>query len=246
MKKKLLLTLGLLIIVSTFSTAISKTNVSSELAEAIKMYKAGNYSQCYVKLDSAIAKDPGNALCYYYKAISSAQIGKKAEAISNYEKVLSLAPEGNNLYRYARKGKTCLETPEKCNETTQESAEDRFIKSRSAIFSDQVKGEYERLKIDEMRRTINRSDDIEPARFRDYKDFSSMNVNDGNPSNDEIVAAIKVLQKAGLYNTNINTAYSDLSLLTGNNYGGFNMNEIGNLNPQLIQTMLTNNMSLGF
>lgn len=249
MKKKLLLTLSLLILISAFSTAYSKTNISSELSESIKLYKAKNYSECYVKLDSVIKKEPGNALAYYYKAITATQLGKKDEAISNYEKVLELSPNANNLSRYAAKGKKCIETPDKCSESSYESADDKFIRTlKGPKFSDEVRSEYERLKIDEMRRTINRDEDIAPARFKEYKDFSSMNIDNGTPSNDEIVAAIRTLQKAGMYN-DMTSAYSDLSLISGRNYNNaalLNSAGISSMSPQLIQTMLTNNMSLGF
>lgn len=248
MKKKILLTLSLLILVSAFSTAYSKTTVSSDLADSIKLYKAGNYSECYIKLDDVIKKDPSNALAYYYKAITSVQLGKKDEAISNYEKVLELTPNENNLKKYATKGKTCIENPSKCHAETYESPVDKFIRStKGPKFSDEVRSEYERLKIDEMRRTINRTDDIAPAKFKEYKDFSSMNIDNGTPSNDEIVAAIRTLQRAGIYN-DMGTGFSELSLLSGRNYNNslLNLSDTSSINPQIIQTLLTNNMSLGF
>ena len=78
----------------------------------------------------------------------------------------------------------------------------------------------------------------------EYQDFSTMN-NTATPSNDEIVAALRTLQKAGLSNyANMNN--SGLSVLTGNQENNV-LNMLGNssISPQLIQTMLTNNMSLG-
>ena len=97
-------------------------------------------------------------------------------------------------------------------------------------------------------REINNSDEVNPQKFKEYKDFSTMNTPDKMPTNDEIVAAIRVLQKAGLYN-NYNNTYSDMSLLTGTNRNNalmMNMMGNGELSPQVIQAMLTNNMSLGF
>ena len=97
-------------------------------------------------------------------------------------------------------------------------------------------------------REMNRSNDIDPNKFKEYKDFSSMN-ND-TPSNDEIVAALKTLQNAGLGNMfNNNNNYSDLSLLMGGQsgqYNMFNMMNSSSLNPQVIQAMLTSNMASGF
>ena len=65
--------------------------MSTELAEAIKTYKAQNYSECYVMLENILKEDRGNVLAHYYMAITSAQIGKKEEAIANYDKVLILS-----------------------------------------------------------------------------------------------------------------------------------------------------------
>ena len=184
------------------------------MTEAIKLYKKGNYTECYTKLESSIAKDPSNPLAYYYKGMTAAQIGKKAEAIENYEKALTLAPQRSNLVKYAEKGKRCLETPENCNEPKYEDAMDEFIRSRQAgKFSDEAREMFEKLKIEQMMRDMNRQDDIDPQKFREYRDFSSMNTPSDVPTNDEIANAVKTLQKAGLINFGANT-YSDLSVLT--------------------------------
>lgn len=85
--------------------------------------------------------------------------------------------------------------------------------------------------------------------FKDYKDFSSQ-----APTNDEIVAALRVLQRAGLSDLVRGNNVTDLSLLTGNQ-GYNNENAVLNmltgngsssLNPQVIQSLLTNQMSIGF
>ena len=59
-------------------------------------------------------------------------------------------------------------------------------------------------------------------------------MNNASPTNDEIVAAIRTLQKAGLYDS------------FGSSNQMFNMLGGAAMNPQVIQTMLTNNMTLGF
>ena len=210
------------------------------------MYKSGNYSECYVKLTDYVKKDPSNALAYYYLAMSSAQIGKKTEAIANYDKVLALTSPDGNLGRYATKGKTCLEAPDKCQDSTYSSPLEEFIRSKNATVTDQVRSDYERLKIENMMREINRNDNIPPQEFKEYKDFSS-----SVPTNDEIVAALRTLQRAGLGGLFSNNYQNDLSLLTGyqnpqQNNQFFNMMGNPSMNPQLIQALLTNNMSLGF
>lgn len=244
MKKKILLLLSILILSSTFSIANSRTASNPDLVEAIKLYKAGNYSECYTQLDNVIKNDPANALAYYYKAISAAQLGRSEEAISNYEKTLSLTPGNNNLSRYAKKGKRCLETPDKCEDSLFESLDDEFIQSGfKNKFSKEAKSEYERLKIEQLMRDINRDDSIEPQRFKEYKDFSNV------PTNDEIVAALRTLQNAGFTNLFNHNSYSDLSVLTGGTQQNAMLNLMGgssSMNPQLIQALLTNNMAQGF
>ena len=246
MKKYILTLLAALILVSGSNLAFAaRTNSGSPLASAIKMYKAGNYSQCYLTLSNIVKKDPSNALAYYYLAMTSAQIGKKDEAISNYDKVILLSPN-SQLGRYATKGRTCIETPERCHEQSEDSALDAFIQGRYGTgFSEEARSEYEKQKIENMMREMNRKDDITPQKFKDYKDFSSE-----VPTNDEIVAALRVLQKAGFNNVLGNNA--DMSLLTGNtnvneNSAMLNMlmgNGNSSLSPQVIQSLLTN--QLGF
>lgn len=247
MKKKLLVALSLMIVFAVSGSAIAGTKVNSDLAAAIKFYKQGNYTQCYDKLEASLKKDPSNALAYYYKGMTAAQIGKKEEAIESYQKTLELSSKNSNLIKYAEKGKRCLETPDACHEVTQEDAMDNFIRNRQAGgFSDEARGMFEKLKIEQMMRDMNRQDDINPQKFREYKDFSSMNTPSDIPTNEEIVAAVKTLQKAGMMNFGSNI-YSDLSLMTGETDNSMmNLMNSGKMDPQVIQAMLTNNMSLGF
>lgn len=244
MKKKLLLLLSILILSSTINSAYSKQAVNSELSSAIRLYKSGNYTQCYTVLNNYIKKDSSNAIAYYYLGMTATHMGKKDDAIANYDKAISLITPGNSIYAYAIKGKRCLESPDKCQEPAFETSLDEFIQStKRQRVSDEVQGDYEKLQIDNLKREINRNEDIDPTKFRNFKDFSSMN--NETPSNDEIVAAIRTLQKAGLGNIYGST---DLSLFTGNNQQAqmFNMLGGSGMSPQMIQALLTNNMSLGF
>ena len=111
MKKILLMLLSIAIYASTTSYTIAKSSATPVTA-GIRLYKAGNYVQAYNTFHDIVAKDPSNAVAYYYLAMSAAQVGKKNEAISNYERVLTLSP-GGKLGYYAKKGKTCIENPNK-------------------------------------------------------------------------------------------------------------------------------------
>lgn len=245
MKKTALLVLSAMIIIATTSVAHSKT--TTELAEYIKMYKSQNYTECYDKLSVYTMKEQSDALAYYYLAMAATQLGKQDEAIDNYSKAISLAPANSNLAAYARKGKRCLEAPEACEEAVYDTPLEEFIKkSKNIKISDEVNSQIEKLKIEEMMRKMNRFEDIDRETFKQYHDFSTMDTK--TPSNDEIVAALRTLQKAGLSNF-ANSNYSDLSFLSdGNGKQDSILDMMGSskLSPQIIQTMLTNNMSLGF
>ena len=250
MKKQILTILAVIMCSMSLVCAEAKTQATPTVNSAIKMYKAKDYSQCYNTLKQVVEKDPSNALAYYYLAMASAQIGNQTEAIENYTKVINLSQKGTQLEKYATKGKVCLENPEQCNaEIDNMSDLDKFIHADYGTgFSPKVRSDYEKHKIENLMREMNRGKDVEPTKFKDYKDFSS-----AEPTNDEIVAAIRVLQRAGLGNI-VNNNSSDLSLLTGgysnNNASVLNMltgnGDASNLSPQVIQSLLTNQMSIGF
>lgn len=248
MKKKLLGLLSFIILISCANAVYAKAVTDPELAAAIKLYKAQDYASCYTKLQSVIEKDSPSALAYYYMAIAATQLGRKAEAIENYEKAISLSPENNNISRFSQKGKRCLEEPDKCEEPIFSNLDDEFILNQKHLkSSDAVKMDFERLKLENIRREINRNDNIDPQRFKEYRDFSSMNI-DGTPSNDEVVAALRVLQQAGLTNVIGLNNYSDVSMLSGANAQNslYGMLGNGSLNPQIIQAMMSTNMMQGF
>lgn len=249
MKKSILILLAMLVISSTVGQVSAKSNTNNDVIKAVKLYRSANYTECYTKLSKIVEKDPTNALAYYYLAMSAAQVGKKEEAIANYDKVIALASLNSNIGRYANKGKVCIETPIACEVMSlKDKNNDSFIfGTNGANLSDEVKKQLENLKIENLKREINRKDSVEPARFKEYKDFSSMNSIEGVPSNDEIVAALRTLQRAG-FNNVINNGYADVSMLSGMGQQNplFNMLGNNNMNSQMIQAMLTNSLSQGF
>ena len=87
--KKQILQLGLAVIIATATVSSVFAVTDSELRTAIKLYKAGNYSQCIQMLDPLLKRDPSNAAAHYYLAISYAQAGRVNDAINHYEKVIS-------------------------------------------------------------------------------------------------------------------------------------------------------------
>lgn len=260
MKKPILILLSVIVLGTMASVVNAKPATTNPVtAAAIKLYKAGNYTQAYVSFSEIVKKDPSNALAYYYLGMSSVQLGKRDEAIDNYTKAADLSPNGI-LGSYAKKGIRCAEDPISChedsndNQKSEETAEDRFIKSKfGSGLSEQARGVHERQRIENIKREINRNNELPPQRFKEYKDFSSQ-----APSNDEIVSALKTLQAAGLTNVIGGQDYSELSYMLGNqnntnnNYEMLNLLMGGNraananLNPQLIQSLLTTQMTAGF
>lgn len=240
MKKRVLTILSLLILASAFSTAQAKST-NSTISKAIKDYKQGNYSECYVELVRYSEIDSANAVAYYYLGMAATQLGRREEAISYYEKAISLSPKSNKLNHYATKGKKCLESPESCNNSSNAFEDIYMLNKDNSLFVKDAKAEHEKIQIEHIRREMNRNDAISPDKFKEYKDFSSQ-----APTNDEIVAALRTLQNAGL--SNMMTHNNDLSFLTNSQQQNSIYNLMGNsnMNPQLIQTLLTNSMTQGF
>ena len=254
MKKTMLRILSVLILMASVNVAYAKVKATSpETAQAIKYYKAGNYTQSYITCTEIIKKDPANALAQYYLAMSNVQLGNKEEAINAYNNVISLS-EKSILSSYAKKGKRCIETPSMCHEPEkpliEETPEDKFIKGiYGSGFSQKARGIHEREKIENLKREINRNEELSPDKFRGYKDFSSY-----APTNDEIVAALRTLQRAGLSDAAFGNNSDIYGILgadnSGRNYEMLNMlyNKGGatELSPQVIQALLSTQMTASF
>lgn len=257
MKKPILVLFSVLILGAGVAYARPATT-SPATASAIKLYKAGDYTQAYVRFSELVKKDPSNALAYYYLGMSSVQLGKVDEAIVNYNKAANLSPNGI-LGRYAKKGVKCAEDPLTCHDDdniqkNDDTPEDIFIKgSFGSGLSEKARGVYEQQKLESIKRKMNRQEDIAPQKFRDYKDFSSQ-----APSNEEIADAIKTLNAAGLTNVLGSQNYSDAAYMLGeqnntnsidmiNALFGNNRGSVGSdLNPQIIQALLTTQMTASF
>ncbi len=206
MRKHIFL-LGLAVLLAGVSVLDVQAKQKSDLNTAISMYKAGNYTGCIQTMEQVLKQDPSNAVAHYYLAISNAQAGRTEEAISHYDTVIRLNTQ-ETLVRYATRGKLCLEDAEKC--AANATLDDFIHGNRGFDLTNAVKNSIETQKIESIRRDINDNKDIEPARFNQYKRFSSSA--ETAPSNDEIVAALRVLQRAG-FNTPATVPYTDLSTI---------------------------------
>lgn len=227
MKKKLLasaLILSAMFCIDSQAFSAVKTKKTSPVAVAIKKYKAGNYTGCLQDMQSVAAKDPSNAVAYYYIAMSYTQAGRQDKAIEAYSKVLALKPNPT-LYEYAVTGKMCLETPDKCKYGDGSGELEKMIKyNYGKGLSDEVKKTLEQKRLDVIKQEINKDKEIDSYDFRKFKDYSNQhskaeqpdklamaveendislfqkNEQPKQPTNDEIIAALKVLNQAGLTN----------------------------------------------
>lgn len=281
MKKFYLLSISLLLIFgqALSCNASSRNYTTGPVSVAIKKYKIGNYTGCLQDTQIIVKNDPSNVVAYYYMAMSYSQAGKKDKAIESYQKVLSLNPNAT-LARYATMGKRCLETPDKCKETDQSSEIDKLIATPTGDgLSAKVRADLEQKRLESVREEINNGKDINDYQLRQFKDYTNQHsqadtsdkVADKQPTNDEIVAALKVLNRAGLnpYGQGVNpvaqvanTQNSEMAqmsmMLGGNQQNNGNNNALNMIpymlaqknnggtgsaySPQLMQAMIMNSM----
>ena len=209
MKKKLLYLIAIMVVFAQASgVSFAKSTVSNPVKVAIKKYKIGNYTGCMQDCQTIVKSDPSSAVAYYYMAMSYVQAGKQSEAIDAYSKVLSLNPK-SKLLEYATTGKRCLETPDKCVLETPDTTSDvdKFIASPATdSLSGKVKADLNAKRLEQVRNQINKDQDMDSYKLRKFQDYTNKSSNPDvtdkaaqkTPSNDEIVAALKVLNAAGL------------------------------------------------
>lgn len=287
MRKKLLvsvLILSTLFYVDLCAFSATKYKKVSPMSLAIKKYKAGNYTGCLQDTQDIVKKDPSNPVAYYYMAMSYAQAGKQDKAIEAYSKVLTLKPNAT-LYEYASTGKLCLETPDKCTIGNNAAEIDKMIKyDYGKGLSNEVRATLEQKRLDMVKQQINTDKELDTYDFRKFKDYTNQKTEaepvdkvvekSKQPTNDEIVAAIKVLNQAGL--TNFSNPFSQvnnpmtasqspeltqLNMLMGNGNNQNNSAAMMNMlpfmlaqknngenhyTPQLMQAMIMNSMMPDF
>lgn len=234
------------------------------MAVAIKKYKYGNYTGCLQDCQKIVSKTPSNALAYYYMAMSYVQAGRKDEAINAYSKVLALKANAKVL-EYAATGKRCLETPDQCRldantvTATDTPEMDKLIASpvRGAL-SDSVKTDFTQKRLNGLKNQINNGKELDEYYFRKFKDYSNQRTEaQGNeklaqsqPTKEEIAAAMKVLNDAGInpYNQDTlvqsqpqNAELAQLNALMGNGTQS-KSNDMVNMIPMMMAQSKDNNV----
>lgn len=256
MKKKLVWVIAILTILSQISQCSFAQQLSPAIKIAMKKYQKGNYTGCLQDCQDIVQKNPSNAIAYYYMAMSYVQAGKKDEAINAYAKVLSLKPS-TQLAGYAMTGKRCIETPAQCKPAqstvvvTDTSDLDRFIASPSSNnLSNSVKKDYEQKHLDSIKNEINNGKDINDYEFNKVNQadtpikiaYNDQTVQENQssqkkPSNDEIVAALKTLNEAGVNpyaQAQTPDMSSQINMLMGGNNQSNNSNAILNMLPFML------------
>lgn len=160
---------------------------AGDISVGIEAYQNGKYEDCITAMKSIIKSDPTDALAYYYLAIAYAKTGKEVLAVENYNKVINLSSD-KTLTSLAKQGKSQIGV-KKVNviEKQLHEIEDEY----NPILNDVASGVNDKskdIKDNPSKKNVTRNN--EPAKF----EFDP----NREPTNDEIVNAIKILQKAGL------------------------------------------------
>lgn len=161
-----------LLVFSLFARVYANDDISS----VIELYKNGKYQECINSADIVTKNDPTSVLGYYYIALSYAQLGKKDLAIKNYDKVIALGTN-KSLSNYAKSGKAKLQ-PKPVKE-----------KAKQVTGAESMLEDVEEEKKPEPKKVEEKPKTEQPV---------AKKTNEGPPTNDEIVNAIRVLQRAGL------------------------------------------------
>ena len=260
--KKLLMTLFLMSFI--FAGSVNAASYyNAQTASAIKMYKNRNYIECLQVLYEVVDKDPSNVLAYYYIAIAQARLGKADKAKEAYERVIELN-SSTQLTKLSQNGIECLDDVTKCKS--------EFTLSASQKAMDAVNAQLEEKKIDSIKTMVNQKNniqDVPPEYLNGLKDYSLPKNQEQNksevPTNDEILAALDTLKRAGYQSYMPQPAMtpemmqlSMLNSLNGNNNQNYNnsmasflpymMNsqtDMSNIDPQVMQTMMMSSMMNG-
>ena len=253
MKKYLLSCLALVIVLSHVQTA-SADNLPYDVKVAISKYRAGNFTGCLQDCQDIVSRHPSNALAHYYMAMSYAQAGHKDKAIAEYGKVLN-SQASPFLYKYATKGKICLETPDRCNPQTPSTTDvpvsdlDKFIYQNSSDVSPDVRKDFEQKHLNRIKYEINNDKtEIKDTKFKQLDNDSTMNDVDKKtnliaqkPNQQEIDKALKTLNDAGI-SVDVNSAANPMQAAQN-----MQMQNTNPVNPDLmqVQALLGTNQSGG-
>ena len=166
----------------------------SELTSGIEAYKRGNYADCITKLNLTLKSDPTLAIGYYYLALAYSKTGKEDLAELNYNKVINLGSD-NTLADLSRKAKSVINSKKVVIEVNTESGDSDIESDEdNPILNDGV------VQKEESSQPQTKSAKTETKKEQKQVVQQAKFEFDGSrePTNDEILTAIKILQKVGL------------------------------------------------
>lgn len=265
--KKVLIIFSIVIL----STSICYAN-TTDMLNGINSYKNGDYEKCITIMKTLVKNDPSDVIGYYYLGLAYTKTGKEILAIQNYNKVININ-SNKELTTLAKQGKIKLgEKKVNTIETQIENIKEEEEEEYNPILNDGIVEERT-----EQNNTNPQPKTTKVIRAEDYKKTETTeaaakvnNTNQRNePTNDEIVNAIRTLQKAGLLqngamglsgtkNNNIpidsRTQQMNSMLMMMNNGNNNNnmmqmmpyMNNGGKVDPQIMQMMLMQQMMPNF
>lgn len=235
---------------------------TDDIATGIEHYKNGKYEDCITTMKSVVKNDPTIGIGYYYLGLAYSKTGKKLLAIQNYNKVINLNSD-KTLTELAKQGKNLVGGK---NVTAIETQLEDIEEEYNPIFNDSSTS----AKTDTPKELEAGTTKVIKASDYANKTTHQQN-NNAQPTNDEIVNAIRTLQKAGLLQNGVSGLTGNVtpnqmpvdsrtqqmqSILmmmnnnNGNNNGMMNMmpymNNGGKIDPQLMQMMLMNQMMPNF
>jgi len=263
------------------------------LVLGIEAYKQANYPVCIEKMKSIVNDDPTSVVAYYYLGLAYTKSGQNLLAVQNFNKVININSD-STLTTLARQGKKSIKSAEsiekQINEITEEIKSEETpndTEEYNPIMNDGVTnnaGVRRSEKGDTKTSTKKNNNNVsqgstqspsaqQTSRVISAKDYQNTN---SQPTNDDIVNAIRVLQKAGLLQngamglTGGGNPYQQqmpmvdpkvqqmnamlMMMNNGNNNNGYgNMMQMlpmmqngGKVDPQIMQMMLMNQMMPNF
>ena len=252
----------LMIILIFCCTSPSFADNILSVADGIDAYKSGDYELCIMAMKELVKKDPANSLGYYYLALAYSKTGKNFLAVRNYNKVIALGSD-KALVDLAKRGKVYIGSGDVTALEAQIEDITEEIKDSSSFKEESREHTSEALKSKYEEKILNSLSGSQPA-----KTAKSPNTDNGNkpPTNDEIVNAIRILQRAGLLPNGLSgfagsnyiqdsktRQLNEMLMMLGQkgNNGVTNMlpymnNGSNQISPQMIQMMMMNQMTPDF
>ena len=239
---------------------------AADVTSGIDAYKKGDFETCITTMKNVVKDDPTDIIGYYYLGLAYTKTGKEILAVQNYNKVINLNTDPT-FTALAREGKNKL--GQKKVETIETQIED-IEEEYNPILNDGV--------VNDKQTTQESNPEPKTTKVIKASDYAGANGAkptaqtynpNKEPTNDDIVNAIRTLQKAGLLQNGAmglpngmnnypqmdsRTQQMNSMLMMMNNGNNNNnmmqmmpyINNGGKVDPQMMQMMLMQQMMPNF